>query len=872
MRAIAWLGELARRLRMLFRGRRFDRELEEELRLHHELRAGELEAAGLAPDAARRAAERRVGNALRLREDSRDAWGWSGLEHALRDVRHGLRLLARSPGFTLVAVATLALGIGGTSAMFTVVDRVLLAPLPYPEPDRLVRLRANQSVPDLDDVRRGTRSYAALAGIVVQALDYTGETEPIQVQGGLTSAELFAVLGTSPALGRAFTAAEDVTGGPRVVVLTDEFWRRHFGADPDVLGRTMPLSGESYTVVGVMPPGFWMPDRQPDLLASVRVVNPVAAQFRGVHFLETFGRLAADVTLAQARAELAGVDEELARRYPDENTDNHRVVQPLLDSVVAGARPAILILFGAVALVLLIASVNFANLLLARAAARRRELVIRAALGAGARRLVGQMLVESVLLALLGGLAGLVLARWGLDLLLALKPAGLPRLGDVGLDLRVLGFTLALSLATGVLFGLVPALGVLRLDVNEGLYDSGRGSPHRQRLRRTLVVAETALALVLLVGAGLLVKSFSTIATAAPGFDPAGLVTMRLELPESRYRGLDDQRRFRARLVEALNALPGVQAAMVSELPMGGEWLTHNFVIEGRPPLRVGTEPDLLTRTIAGDYFRVMGIPLRAGRGFSPADDDRAPPVVVVNEAFARRYFPDADPLGARIRWARGEPTWMTIVGVVGDVRHFGLDKPEQPAAYDLYAQTQQPWKRWMAVVLKSSMPPAEVLRTAKERLWTIDGRIPPTKVQTMAQVMAGSLDMHRFALTLMSVFAAVALLLAAIGLYGVTAYGVTQRFHEFGIRMALGARRGDIARLVIGEGGRLVAAGAALGAAGALALTRLMSSLVVGVSVRDPLIFAGVAVLLAAVAALACWLPARRAGRVEPIVALRNE
>ncbi len=482
------------------------------------------------------------------------------------------------------------------------------------------------------------------------------------------------------------------------------------------------------------------------------------------------------------------------------------------------------------------------------------------------------MLVESVLLALLGGLAGLVLARWGLDLLLALKPAGLPRLADAGLDLRVLGFTLAISLATGVVFGLAPALGVLRLDVNEGLRDSGKTGAHRQRLRRTLVVAETALALVLLVGAGLLVKSFSTVATADPGFDPKGLVTMRIELPEARYHGFDEQRRFRKQLIEFLNAIPGVQAAMVSELPMGGEWLTHNFVIEGRPPLRVGTEPDLLTRTVAGDYFRVMGIPLLAGRGFAPADVSDAPPVVVVNEAFVRRYFPESDPLGARIRWARGEPIWMTVVGVVGDVKHFGLDKPEQPAAYDLYAQTQQPWKRWMSLVLRSSLPPAEVLRAAKARLWEIDGQLPPTKERTMAQVMTASLDMHRFSLTFMSVFAAVALLLAAIGLYGVTAYGVTQRVHEFGVRMALGARRGDIARLVLGEGGRLVAAGAVLGAAGALALTRLMSSLVVGVSVRDPLIFAGVAVLLGAVAALACWLPARRAGRVEPMMALRRD
>ncbi|MGH9902725.1 MAG: ABC transporter permease, partial [Pyrinomonadaceae bacterium] len=481
------------------------------------------------------------------------------------------------------------------------------------------------------------------------------------------------------------------------------FWQQYFGGDAGVIGRTIPLSGHTYTVVGVMPRSFSLPENSPEIFASLRVVYPDAARYRGVHFLRTYWRLRPGVTVERAQAEMGAIDQRLAEAYPAENKSRRTRLVPLHERVVGDTRPALLILFGAVGLLLLIACANFANLSLARAAARQREFVIRAALGAGRPRLVRQLLTESVLLALTGGAAGLVLALWGIDLLLALKPANLPRLSDIRLDGRVLLFTLSVSVLTGIIFGLAPAWNAAGADVNEVLKEGGRvggttGAATR-RVRGLLVVSEVSLALVLLVGAGLLVKSFWGLRTVDPGFDPGRVLTMRLELPETRYREIPKQTQFRERVVEAVNALPGAQAALVSEVPMSGDALFHNFVIEGRPPIAEGDEPELHSRSVGGDYFGVMRIPVRAGRGLTPRDREGSPLVGVVNEAMARQYFAGESPLGKRIRWARmeGEPQWITIVGVVGDVRQFGLDQPEEPAVYTPYAQSLQPWKRWMS-------------------------------------------------------------------------------------------------------------------------------------------------------------------------------
>jgi putative ABC transport system permease protein len=795
----------------------------------------------------------------------------------LQDLRYGFRMLLGKPGFTLVAVLTLALGIGANTAIFSVVNAVLLMPFPYPHAERLVTMRSNQSLPDLVDVQAQSKSFEEVGGVVLQALDFTGGAEPVQVQAGLSTAGLFNVLGAQPIAGRTFSAEEDVYGGERTVVLSHGFWQRQFGGDPSVVGRQIPLSGNNYTIVGVLPADFDAPRESPEVYVSLRVVNPLAAKARGVHFMRTYWRMKPGVTLAQAQAEMETIDRQLEQQYPAENKGRRTRLMSLHERVAGDTRPALLVLFGAVGLVLLIACANFANLLLARATSREREIVIRAALGAGRGRLIRQMLTESVMLSLMGGACGLMLALWGIDLLQTLKPANLPRLATIGIDGRVLFFTLGLSVLTGLVFGLVPALNASRLNVNDALKEGGRSATAgvaRHRFSNVLVVTELALALLLLIGAGLLIKGFWRLRSVEPGFETNNLLTMRVELPEARYKEIPKQTQFRERSLEAINTLPGVEAAMVSEVPLTNDALMHNFVIEGRAPLSPGEEPELFSRTVMGNYFRTMKIPLLKGRDFNTQDREGTPLVGIVNETFVRQYFPSADVVGSRIRWARddGDPKWITIVGVVGDVKHFGLNQDEQPAVYTPYAQLFQPWKRWMQVVVRSQGDPQTITNMVKGQIWKIDNQIPVTKVRTMTEVMAASLAAQRFNMLLLGIFAGVALLLATVGIYGLMSYSITERTHEIGIRMALGAQTGDVLRMVVGQGLKLITVGVALGLAGAFALTRIMSSLLFGVRAVDPLTFAVVSVLLAVVALLACYIPARRATKVDPMIALRYE
>jgi putative ABC transport system permease protein len=785
-------------------------------------------------------------------------------------------MVFKYPGFTLAAVLTLVLGIGANTAIFSVVNAVLLRPLPYPQPEQLVSLRSQESLPDLEDIKEQSRSFEALGGAVMQPQDFTGEAEPLQVQAALVNADLFKALGAEPALGRVISAEEEREGAERVVVLSHGFWLRHFGGDRNVIGRQIPLSGNNYTVVGVMRSDFSMPMETPDVWLALRVANPLAAGIRGVHFLRTYLRLKPGVTLAQAQTELDGINDRLAQAYPEENKERTRRLVSLHERITGEVRPALLILFGAVGLVLLVACANFSSLLLARSAARQQELAIRAALGAVRGRLVRQVLTESLLLALLGGAGGLVLAMWGVDLLMALKPADLPLVAAVSIDGRVLAFTFGVSVLTGVVFGLVPALSSSRLDLNDVLKEGGRGGAGgvlRQRVRSLLVVSEMALALMLLIGAGLLIKGFWRLRSVDPGFRPDNLLTMRIELPESRYKEIPRQTQFRETLLGRLNSLPGVQAAMVSELPLSGDQLTHNFVIDGRPPLAPGTEPELNVRSIGGDYFRTMNIPVIQGRDLTAQDRTDAPMVGLVNETFVRQYFPDESAVGKRIRWVHGEePQWMTIVGVVGDVKHFGLNQPEEPAFYYSYFQSDQSWKRWMYLVVRSNEDLSPLAGQVKSEVWSVDKLLPVTKVKTMTEVMSASIAGQRFNLTLMSVFAVTALLLAAVGIYGVIAFSVAQRSHEIGIRIALGAQARDVLRLVVGQGLKLALIGIGLGLLGAYAVTRLMQSLLFGVSATDPATFAVIAALLAVVALLASYIPARRATRVDPMVSLRYE
>jgi putative ABC transport system permease protein len=792
-----------------------------------------------------------------------------------QDLRYGIRLLMKRPGFTVIAIITLALGIGANTAIFSVVNAVLLRPLPYPEPDQLVTLRSNQSLPDLDDIKAQSQAFEYFGGAVMQAQDYTGEAEPLQVQAALVNADLFKALGVQAAIGRTISDEEDRFGGEPVVVLSHAFWQQHFRGESDCIGKAIPLSGNNYTIIGVMPKDFVMPRETPDVWASVRVANAVAAQFRGVHFLRTYFRLKPGVSIAQAYSEMENIDGWLQQQYPEENKNRRTEFIPLHERIVGSTRPMLLILFSAVGLVLLIACANFANLLLARAAARQQEIVIRTALGAGRGRLVRQMVTESVLLAIAGGAGGLVLAMWGIDLLIALKPANLPRLSAVGIDLTVLAFTLGISVLTGMVFGLAPALTATRLNMSESLKEGGRSSTEgvaRQRLRSLLVISEIAIALVLLICAGLLIKCFWLLRSVDTGFRTENILSMRIELPESRYKEIPKQVIFRENLLERLNSLPGTQAGMISELPLSGDQLTHNFIIEGRPPISLGEEPELMTRSVGGDYFRTMSIPLLQGRDFTAQDTSGAPMVGLVNESFAREYFPQGSPIGARISWARGPRQWMTIIGVVGDVKHFGLDVPEQPAFYSSYAQSNQAWKRWMYLVVRSNADPAMLTSEVKNQIWAIDNLVPVTKVQTMTEVLAASIAGQQFNMMLMGIFAGVALVLSSVGIYGVISYSVTQRTHEIGIRMALGAQGSDVLKLILRQGAMLAVTGVAIGLLAAFAVTRLMASLLYAVSATDPITFAVISLFLAGVALAACAVPARRATKVDPMVALRYE
>jgi putative ABC transport system permease protein len=797
----------------------------------------------------------------------------------LAEIRLAVRNLLRTPSLTCAALLTLTIGVGANTAVFSVVDGVLLRPLPYAEPERLVAIRSNQSLPELTDIRNESTALAAIAGVVRQPLDLTGGSEPLQVDAGLVTGDLFDLFGVTPRLGRTLVAEDDRIGGDRVVVLGHGLWQRELGADPNVLGRAVELSGRSYTVVGVLPAGFKLPQDDVELYVPLQVANPVAAPHRGVHFLRTYARLAPGATVESAQAELDAINARMQERFPDESgnrttSPNQRYVA-LHERLTGDTRPTLTVLFAAVGLVLLVACANFANILLTRGAERRHEIAIRAALGASRWRLVRLLVVESLMLALAGGALGALVAVWGVERLVALEPGSLPHIASIEVDGRVLAFAIAISIATGLVFGLLPALKAVSIDVNRALKDAdGRVQAARSGLRGALVVVEVALALVLVVGAGLLVRSFSQLLSVDAGFAIDDKMTMRIELPEARYESIAAQTRFRLQLLDSLTSRPGVEAAMVSELPMSGSSLDHDFVVEGWAAMAPGSEPSLLSRSVAGDYFGVMGIPAREGRLLTPTDDENAPLVGVVNEAFARTYFPEGSPVGARIRWARmeGEPQWIEIVGVAGDVKHFGLTAPERPAIYTPYVQSPQAWKRWMWLVVGGAPDARSAITAVKNDIAAIDPLIPITRQRTMREVAAESLAERRFVLWLFGLFGVVASMLAAAGIYSVVAYSVARRTREMGIRRAVGARAGDVVGLVLKQGLRLAATGAIIGTAAALALSQFIASLLFGVSATDPATYVAMALVLIGIAALACLVPAIRAARVDPASALRHE
>ena len=813
------------------------------------------------------------------------------METLFKDFRYGVRMLMKRPGFTAVAIIALALGIGANTAIFSVVNAVLLKPLPFSDPDRLMKVyetdkhrgvtQGSASYPDFADWRDQNHVFERIAAFHDSSYILTGGDDAVRFQGAVVSADLFALLGVTPILGRTFLPEEDKPGDSgRVVMLSHGLWQRQFNSDPNILGRSLTLDGMNYSVVGVMPAGFKFPiGNEPVELWTTFAVesqgtDAMTAQ-RGAHYLKVIARLKPDVTISQAQAEMDTIASRLEQQYPDENSHRGVYVVGALEDLVGDVRPALFILLSAVGCVLLIACANVANLLLARATTRHKEMAIRAALGASRMRVVRQLLTESVMLALVGGALGLLVALWGTDLLVVLSGDDIPRATEIGLDGGVLLFTLAVSVLTGVIFGLVPAIQSSRPDLSESLKEGGRGSTEgarRNLIRSALVVFEVAIAIVLLVGAGLLIESLRRLQKINPGFDSKNVLTLRMGLPDVKYT-TEKQVAFYRELLERINALPGVaRASSVLPLPLSGDRVRTTFETEGRP-IAQGDLPTAELRAIGLDYFRAMAIPLVKGRDFTARDDGKAPSVIIVNSAFAEKFFPGEDPIGKHIKpgisFDEDEPPMREIVGVVGNVRHLKLDAAEEAEFYAPHAQI--PFDS-MTLVVKSDKDPRGLVGAIQQEVRAMDKDLPVFDIKTLDDYVSAAVAQPRFNTLLLAIFAGLALVLTAVGLYGVMSYSVAQRTHEIGIRMALGAQASDVLKLVVSQGMLLTLIGVAIGLSAAFALTRLMASLLYGVSATDPATFAIVAATLSAVAFLACYIPARRAMKVDPMIALRYE
>jgi putative ABC transport system permease protein len=801
-----------------------------------------------------------------------------------QDLRYGARMLLKKPGFTLVAIITLALGIGANTAIFSVVNAVLLRPLPYPEPERLMQIflhnpdsasgRGGYGNADFQALRERNQSFEKIAAISSgNRFSLTGSGAPEQVIGAVVTAEFFDMLGVNPQRGRTFLAGEDKPGSPRTVVVSHGFWEKYLLSNPNAVGQTVTLNNESFTVIGVMSPDFRFTSFGPAELWTALQLDPPRA--RPPYFLRVIGRLKPGASERQAQAEVSSICDQVQQQYPN-STPRAARVEPFKRAIIGDAQLSLSVLLGAVFFVLLIASVNVANLLLARATEREREIAVRAALGASRLRLIRQALTESWLLAVLGGALGLLLAQWGVDLIVALSPENLPRLDEISLDGRVLVITLLTTCFSGLVFGLAPALQSSQVDVHTTLKEGGRSGAEgfrSKRLRELFIVSEFALALLLLIGAGLMIRSFLRLQRVNPGFEPDRVLTAQIVLPQSRYREAARVGAFHQLLLQRVRALPGVQAASVSmSLPPDLLMMRNPFVVEGQTPAPGQSLPLAEQLLVSPDYFRTLGIRRHAGRDFTDADDGAAPQVVIINESLARQYFPQQDPVGKRLQTGDYSPTgpWLTIVGVVADVKYSGLRESVQPALYTPFQQNL--WWRSMYLAVKAGGDPLSLINVARNEVWAVDRDLPVTQIKTMDQLMSDAVAEPRVYTTLLGIFGAVALLLAAVGIYGVMAYAVTQRTREIGVRMALGAQTGAVLRLVIGAGMKLALLGMAIGLLAAFALTRLMAKLLFNVSATDPVTFALIALLLLGVALLACYLPARRAMKVDPMIALRSQ
>jgi putative ABC transport system permease protein len=793
-------------------------------------------------------------------------------------------MLRSRPGFTAVAVMTLALGIGANTAIFSVVNAVLLRPLPYEHSERLVRVMHTEarrgltgqshSFPNFADLRAQNDVFEAVTAY--HELDGTmiWNGEPERISGLGVSADFFKVLGTNAQLGRAFLPADEQPGGAPIVVISHGLWQHRFASDPQMIGRDITLNGKSKTVIGVLPAGFQFPfvNEFPEYFTPLDPKGEMEVQ-RGANYLRVIGRLKERVEIERAEAAMRTIAARLEQQYPEENTGQSISLASAHEEMVGGLRPTLYVLLGAVGFVLLIACANVANLQLARAAGRERETAIRVALGAGRGRVIRQLLTESLLLSILGGALGLLLAVWGGGLVFAVVPDDVPHINEAGLDRAVLGFTTVASVLTGIIFGLAPALHASRIDLNEGLKESGRGTTEGRRghrLRSLLIISEVALSLVLLVGAGLLIKSFLYLRNTDPGFNSQRVLTASVSLPSAKYPNDEQVVGFYRQLIERVSHLPGVEAASaILGLPFGDKFISTSFTIAGQPDPGPGARPIAAGVILTPEYFRALNIPIAKGRVFTERDTAEAPKVLLINETLQRRFFPGEDPLGKYLNLGLNDIHGM-IVGVVGDVRQRRLDREVEPTYYVPYQQV--PINSMSLAVRTKTDDPMSLVSAVRAVVQELDKDLPLFEVHPMESLVADSIARQRFSMTLLAAFAGLALVLAAVGIFSVMSFLVAQRTHEIGVRMALGALTRDVLKLVMMHGMKLTLVGVSVGLGAAFGLTRLMSSLLFGVSATDPMTFVGVAVVLVSVALLACWVPARRATRVDPMVALRYE
>jgi putative ABC transport system permease protein len=858
---------------------RAERELDEELRYHVEQQTEQNIRLGMNPEEARRAARKAFGGMEQAKEQSRDARGVRWLEDLFQDLRFGARMLLKNPGFTLIAVLTLALGIGANTAIFSIVNGVLLKPLPYQQPDQLVQL---WEAPRLGawgaaspgafvDWKEQSTSFESLSLLLNINLNLTGEGEPERVSGVKMSANGLQIFRARPLLGRVFAPDEDQPGRDKIIVLTHSLWQRRFGGDTNIVGRSIQLSDQDYTVIGVLPPRF-LPWDEPEFIIPSSVA-PEDANQRAAHWLNVIGRIKPGLTVEQARAEVNALSARLKPLYPGYKKNWVVNIAPMQELMTGDIKPTLLMLLGAVGFVLLIACGNVANLLLSRALARQREMAIRAALGASRWRVIRQLLTESVLLALIGASLGLLLASSIVDALSHLTAVSLPRIQEIRLDLRVLGFALCVSFLSGLTFGLAPAIQVSKTDLNEALKESGRGSQGNARnsVRNLLIVSEIALALILLVGAGLLLNSFFRLSNVPPGVNPKNALTMQVSLPDKKYPNTERRAAFYQQAIERIENITDVDIAGVTgTMPLAGWSSSTTFTITGRsgqPESGSMTDFEYCT----SGYFQAAGIPLRAGRPFDQGDRPGAPRVVLINETLARQYFPKEDPLGRVIHLdvftGKIDEGWE-IVGIVGDVRQRGQAQNARPCVYKPQAFGGGGNEY---LVIRTAGAPMAIAESVRKAILEVDPTQPVANIRTMEDVLGASVAQRRFIMIVLSGFAGASLLLAAIGLYGVIAYGVSQRTHEIGIRIAMGGQARDVLQLVIGHGMKLASIGVALGLIGSIALTRLLKTLLYDVSATDPTTFTLIALLILCVALLACWIPARRATKVDPMITLRS-